>query len=280
MPVGTGGSPALMAAFPIDADRARDLLPGQELHPLRFRGRGVLVVAVANYLDTAIGRYVEFCIGVACSRGRGPLAARLPFSALSRAGIYIYDLPVSTEISVKGGLGIWGMPKRRANLDFVVRDDVVSSQYDLDGELVMRIDVPRPATTRLPVRGSGLGYGDYRGMLTLSRIRVAGRMGTAHARRHETRLLVGDHERAAPLKRLGIGPVPLFTAYLPAMSGVLDDHVETWFLTADHPPGPPAPGLADVVHLGLSQEWPAPPDRDHSDRLLRDLTPRERVGSR
>jgi hypothetical protein len=51
---------------------------------------------------------------------------------------------------VKGGKGIWGMPKHRANLDFRVDDRTVSSQYDLDGELAMRITIPRPRHAWLP----------------------------------------------------------------------------------------------------------------------------------
>jgi Acetoacetate decarboxylase (ADC) len=280
MPVGTRASPALIAGFSVDAARAGELLPSQELTPLRFRGRSLLVIAVVNYLDTVIGRYVEFCIGVLCVRSQGSLASRLSRGLLSGVGVYIYDLPVSTEISVKGGLGIWGMPKRQANLDFVVGDDTVSSQYDLDGQLVMRIDIPRPKHTRLPLRAGSFGYGSYRGMLTRSRIRMRGAAGVCVGRGSRARLAIGDHERAVALKRLDVCPAPVFTAFLPAMSGVLDDHVETWFLTADQPPEPPPVGLPDVVRLGLGQRWLAPPNRDNSDRLLRELTPGELVGSR
>ena len=53
---------------------------------------------------------------------------------------------MSTEVSVKGGKGIWGMPKHQASLDFVVNDDAVSSHYDVDGQLVLlRRDRPAAA---------------------------------------------------------------------------------------------------------------------------------------
>jgi hypothetical protein len=267
MPVGTAGSPALLAAYGIDAENARLVLPSDELHPVRLSGRGLLVIVVVDYQDTVIGRYVEFCIGILCSRGTRP--PRLGIG--SGLGLYIYDLPVSTEVSVKGGLGIWGMPKRQASLDFVVGDATVSSQYDLDGRLVARVDIPRPASTTLPLRYSGVGYGDVRGMLTKSRVRLRGRGGITPGGAG-ARLVLGDHERAGPLKLLDIDDRPLFTAFLPSAAGVLDDHVETWFLTSPEPVGPPAVGLRDVVDLGLSQDWLAPPDRARSDRLLEDLT--------
>jgi Acetoacetate decarboxylase (ADC) len=282
MPVGTKGSPALIAAYGIDPDGARTILPGQELHPLRVANRGVLIVTVVNYLDTTIGRYIELCAGILCTRGPRPSLPLLPL-VLGRAfglGVYIYDLPVSTEISVKGGLGIWGMPKRQANLDFVIGEETVSSQYDLDGQLVMRVDVPRPARASLPLRVSGVGYGAFRGLLTKSYIRLHGRMGVSIRGGPGAALLMGEHERATPLKHIGIDPQPLFTAFVPALAGVLDDHIETWFLTADAPPGPPAVGVESIVGLGLDQQWLAPPDREGSDRLLKELSPWERVGSR
>ncbi len=146
MPVSTQTSPALFATFAIDADRAAEILPGQELQPVRVFGHGLLVLAVVNYLDTTIGKYIEFCIGIMVTHGAQPAP---PVPALAwrghyGTGVYIYDLPVSTEISVKGGLGIWGMPKRQANLDYLIGGDTVSTQYDLDGQLVVRLDIPRP----------------------------------------------------------------------------------------------------------------------------------------
>lgn len=278
MPVRTRSSPALFAAFSIDADAARSLLPGQELHPCRVLRRGVLVVGVVNYLDTTIGRYVEFCIGVLCTRGRRPAPPAIPLALIPAfgTGVFIYDLPVSTEISVKGGRGIWGMAKRRANLDFVVGEDTVSSQYDLDGQLVMRIDVPN-AGPKIPFLMKGVGYGDFRGLLTKSYISMRGAVGIGLGGSGAT-LLVGDHPRAEALKPLDIDPKPLFTGFVPRMSGVLDDHVETWYLTADEPPGPPKEGMRDVVDLGLGEEWLPPPDRHLSDAMLLRYTPAQRVG--
>lgn len=281
MPVEARDSPALFAAFSIDPDRARDVLPGQELHPCRVWSRGVLVLAVVSYQDTPIGQYVEFCVGVLCTRGRRPAPPLLPLLARRAfgTGVYIHDLPVSTEISVKGGLGIWGMPKRQANLDFVVGEDTVSSQYDLDGACAMRIDVPRPKQARLPFRASGVGYGDFRGMLTKSYVHLQGRAGLPWKQRRRTRLLVGEHPRMDPIRRLDIDPEPLFTAFAPRTEGMLDDHVETWFLTAEAPPPPPTVGLADAADLGLGREWLAPPDRERTDRLLAERSPNEAVGT-
>ena len=44
LPVSSHQSPALMAAFSIDADKAAALLPGNELHPFRLWNKGLLVI--------------------------------------------------------------------------------------------------------------------------------------------------------------------------------------------------------------------------------------------
>ena len=245
-------------------------------------GGGVLLIGVVDYRDTTIGTYVEFCIGILCTRSSRPAPPLLPLllGSFFGTGVYIYDLPVSTEISVKGGRGIWGMPKRRANLDFVIGDTTVSSQYDLDGQMVMRVDVPRPARTRLPLRFSGVGYGCFRGMLAKSSISMRGRMGVTWGGGPGSRLLIGDHERVAWLKRLGVPDRPLLTAFVPSMHGTLDDHVETWFLTSDSAPAPAEDGLESLVGMGLGQDRLPPPDRAHSDRLLGTPGSREHIVSR
>jgi hypothetical protein len=132
LPVDSERTPALMAVFPIDADRAAELLPGNEVHPLRLPGgRGLLVITVIDYKTTDIGRYIEFSIAIACTHGARPAPPVLPGLLPGRFGTgqFVLDLPVSTEISVKGGKGIWGMPKHREYLEFEVGARTVTSRY-------------------------------------------------------------------------------------------------------------------------------------------------------
>lgn len=267
LPVNSENSPALMAAFPIDADRADDLLPGNELHPLRLWGNtGVLIVSVINYRTTDIGAYIEYSIGIGCTHGRTPAPIGLPFLFRKSYGLgqYVFDLPVSTEVSVKGGKGIWGMPKHRARLDFLVEEDTVSSQYDLDGELAMRVTIERPDRAWLPIRMRGVNYCQFRGMLMKSVIHFRGSAGFTMFDGDAAWLEIGSHPRMAPLKSLNIEPEPIFTAFLPETNGVLDDHLESWFVTSESPIAREFEGLESVVDLGTSEEWPPPPDRDRT----------------
>lgn len=263
LPVNSQDTPSLMAIYPIDAARAAELLPGDEIHPLRvWRDRGALVITVLNYVVTDIGRYVEFSIAIACTHGERPAPALLPALLTKRYGTgqFVLDLPVSTEISVKGGKGIWGMPKHQANLDFVISKRTVSSQYDLDGQLAMRIEIDKPRFAGLPVSAAAVNYCAFRGMLMKSYVYFRGKAGVNLPFTRSARLVIGDHPRLAALKQLGLSDRPLATAWLPQTAGTLDDHFEGWFLSSPQPPTTVPEGLESVVNLGQGQEWLPPPN--------------------
>jgi hypothetical protein len=261
VPVRSQGTPALMAAFTVDGDKAAALLPGNELQLFRVGGRGVLIVTVVDYLITNIGRYIEYSIALGCTRGLQPAPPVLPLLLRGHFGLgqYVLDLPVSTEISVKGGKGIWGMPKHRANLDFTVTDRQVSSQYDLDGRLAMRVEIDRPAHAWIPMRTGAANYCQFRGMLMKSYIYFHGRAGMQVLKPGSARLYIGNHPRVAMLRDLDISDRPLFTLFIPSSAGDLDDYFESWFLSYESPPQRPPEGLESVVDLGLDQSWLAAP---------------------
>lgn len=261
LPVGSQRASALMAGFRIDADRARALLPGLDLQPVRLWRSGLLLVTVVDYQETVIGSYIEFSVAIACTRGRHPGPPLLPlvFRRACHMGQFVVDLPVSTEISVKGGKGIWGMPKHQASLDFKVGERTVSSQYDLDGRLAVRIEIDRPRQNWLPLRSGATNFSHFRGMIVKSDIYFRGSGGVILFRKGSGRLCLGDQPRVAPLKTLDIDPNPLFVAYFPSVVGLLDDHVESWFSACARPPAEQGEGMESVVDLGLGQTWPPAP---------------------
>jgi hypothetical protein len=262
LPVASHESPALMAAFSIDAHEAAELLPGDEVHPLRLWGeRALLLISVVDYRSTNIGRYIEFSVAIACTHGARPAPALTPalVQRLYGTGQYVIDLPVSSEVSVKGGKGIWGMPKHQANLDFVIAPRKVWSQYDLDGQLCVRIEVDRPRFEALPLSLATSNYCAFRGMLMKSNISFRGRAGFNLPLTRSARLQIGEHPRVQMLKRLEISSRPLFCGYFPSTEGILDDHIDSWFLSFATAPSVVPEGMESVVGLGQSQEWLTPP---------------------
>ena len=261
MPVKCINSPVLMAIFTIDAEKAAKLMPGNELYPFRLWKRGLLVITVVDYLKTNIGKYIEFSIAIACTHGARPAPRLWPaiFQKHYGLGQFVFDLPVSTEISVKGGKGIWGMPKHQANLNYLIGPDEVSSQYDLDGEFGMKIAIARPAKAWLSMSTAAANYSAFRGLLVKSNIYFNGKMGFSLLKKGAARLTIGTLPRLQPLKELDINPDPFCTVFIPEATGTLDDYFESWFLTFDTAPAKPPEGMESVINLGLGEEWLPPP---------------------
>ncbi len=270
MPVYCKDSPALFAVFGINADKARKLIPGNEIHPFRLWNKGLLVVSVIDYLNTNIGRYIEFSIAIACTHGARPAPRLLPGLFMNHYGTgqWVFDLPVSTEVSVKGGKGIWGMPKHQANLNYIIGDKVVSSQYDQDGMFAVKIEVERPGSAWLPVGMTGVNYCGFRGMMYKSSVYFKGKLGFSLLKKGSAKLTIGDHPRVQALKGLEIDPEPLLSAFLPAANGVLDDHFECWFMSEAQKQKQIPEGMESVVDLGQGQEWLAPPVPIHEDTVI------------
>ena len=260
LPVYCKNSPVLMAIFPIDAARAASLIPGNEIHPLRLWKRALLAITVIDYRLTNIGKYIEFSVAIACTHGSKPAPRFIPAMMMDTYGVgqWVVDLPVSTEISVKGGKGIWGMPKHQANLNFIVGEQTVSSQYDLDGQFAMKIEINRPRAW-LPMSTSAANYCGFRGLLMKSYIHFKGKMGFTFRKKGAAKLTIGDHPCVQWLKNLDIDAKPLATCFIPEANGVLDDYFESWFLTFERPPHERPEGMESVVNLGQSQEWLEPP---------------------
>jgi hypothetical protein len=264
LPVASQRMQALLAAFSVDPEAARTLLPDRDVQVVRLWRQALLVVTVVNYEETVIGKYIEYSIALACAhRARRP-PPLLPFlfGGLYQFGQYVYDLPVSTEISVKGGKGIWGMPKHQASLSFDVGEQTVSSQYDLDGQLGAYVELEIPSL-RLPLSVGASNYCQFRGMLNKSTVYIRGKGRFGFARGARGRFEIGDHPRLAPLKQLGIAGDPVLTCFLSDGHGVLDDHSESWFLSFDTPPTHAPEGMESVVGLGLGEDWPPPPTAPH-----------------
>ena len=263
LPVQARNSPALMAGFFCDYKKAADLLPGNEIHPVRyFNGKAIFMVTVIDYRETSIGKYIEYSIAIACTRGSRPAPKMLPvvFMKYYHTGQFILDLPVSSEISVKGGKGIWGMPKHKASLDFLITDTMVSSQYEKDGEFAFRIEIEKPARCNLPVKVGSVNYSHFRNMLMASYIYIDAKAGIRLGRKAKGALFIGDHPRTRFMRDLDIESKPFFTFYTPAAIGVLDDHFECWFMSYRDKPAKVTPeGFESVADLTLDEGWLPPP---------------------
>ena len=125
----------------------------------------------------------------------------------------------------------------------------------------MRITIHRPLDRDAGLDGSA-NFCQFRGMLWKSTIYFHGNIGGGVLRGGAADLLIGDSPRTSGLRELDISRGRLFTAFFPESGGILDDHLEGWFLSFGEPPATEPEGLKSVVDLGLSQAWLPPPSCD------------------
>ncbi|MBC7450374.1 MAG: acetoacetate decarboxylase family protein, partial [Cytophagales bacterium] len=262
MPVSGNKSPVLMAMFECDYAEAQKLLPGTELFAVRLlNGKAVFIVTVVNYIDTTIGKYVEYSLAIACTRGKKSAPRLLPalFQKAYHTGQFVLDLPVSSEISVKGGKGIWGMPKHQASLDFIVTDKQVSAQYEKDGQFAFRIEMEKPTQLGMKVNMGATNYSHFRNLLIASYIYFESKAKINLFSKAKANLYIGDHPKVAHLRKLKINGKPLATLFMEGATGVLDDYFESWFITHTAKEDQTTEGLESVFHLTNSEEWLAAP---------------------
>jgi hypothetical protein len=115
---------ALMTGlFPAHHRALRELIPDPDLEPARLApGLGALVLWCIEYRDSDIGAYNEVAIGVALNEPDGGpnLPGRALLAAVRRRQqhVYIHHLPVTTEVSRRGGIDFYNFPKFLADIEF------------------------------------------------------------------------------------------------------------------------------------------------------------------
>ncbi|MDH5732080.1 MAG: hypothetical protein OEZ58_24105, partial [Gammaproteobacteria bacterium] len=157
-------------------------------------------------------------------------------------------------------------------LNFLINEDTVSAQYDLDGELAVKVVIPKPKRYWVPINIGAINYCGFRGMLMASFIYFKTKLGFTLGRRNkkQAKLIVGNHPRVQWLKQIDVADAPFVTAFLPTFEGNLDDHFECWFISKENEITEIPEGLEHTYPLGYGEEWPPPPvDNDATDETSR-----------
>jgi len=70
------------------------------------------------------------------------------------------------------------------------------------------------------------------------------------------------------MRDLKLESKPFFTLFMPDLNGILDDYVQSWFVTYPTPPSEgDSEGLESVIRLGQGQEWLGPPSITDYERF-------------
>lgn len=136
----------VMTHFPAPTRRVRELLPDDRLVPVEMvPGLAVITLAAFEYRKMATLRpYNEFAIMVPVRYEPERNVPFLPLLCPDRyeVGFWVHHLPVTTEEARAVGVGVWGLPKVLAQIEF--RDVGWVRECDLweDGEHVITLSAP------------------------------------------------------------------------------------------------------------------------------------------
>jgi hypothetical protein len=214
LPVQVRDASAGTALFEVDAVAGQALLPTDAFEVVEVApGRAHLAVVVVDYRDNDLGSYREV----------GLMLFVRPRSG-GADGTYILRLPVDQEFTCAAGRTIWGFPKTVEQIGLDYSDDSVTCTLTMDGELALRIRLPRGGTDELPAMA-----------MTAYTVRD----GAAHATAFEQRgsgsqmvldgsgveLELGGHPVGKELAGLGLPAPALMSTWTERMAATFEEPV-------------------------------------------------------
>lgn len=139
--------------LPASYAKLRKILPDPRFTPAQvFPGVGAVALTALEYYDTDIEPYNEFSMGIILN---SPYYQPVPGYNLLRQlfsqmiNVYIWHLPVTTEIALRGGIDFYNYPKFMADIDFSDTGERVTCDLVGDGEQILTVSGEKVATSDL-----------------------------------------------------------------------------------------------------------------------------------
>lgn len=211
--------------MPANLIALRRMMPDPRYVPAQvLPGVGAVNLTAFEYFDTDIGPYKEFSFSIPLNSSR---FLQLPCYNMLRQliqnafDIYIFHLPVTTEIALRGGIEVYNYPKFLADIEFEEDDDRVQCEVSVGGDLICRTRGRKIPATRQGVSKFFCHLYQSRqpqgAEMKVNSKQYGFALGPGNAE-----LVVGPrHEVGRELEGLLLSGMPLFYMYLPSMQAIL-----------------------------------------------------------
>lgn len=197
--------------FRIDLARAAALIGKDRLvEPWPILGKAVAAIYAWDYRDSTVGKYGEVGLGIQCRRvGTRPSVLKLAtdMGAQDEQGIWVVDLPVTTDAAREAGVDLWNYPKYVTPI--TTRFDDRGAGVTLGEEIDLTIGrLGGPSMRAQPV----VTYTEKNGRLLRTRIDVDHRVrwGGGGSAKLAIR---GDGPMARSARALGLESAPIVAAF-------------------------------------------------------------------
>ncbi len=201
MPVQVRDGSAGTAVFEVDAAAAAALLPAA-FEPVEVSpGRSHLAIVVVDYRDNDLGAYLEVGLMFFVRPAAG-----------GPDGTFITRLPVNQPFTCAAGQLIWGFPKTVEQIDLDYAADAATCTLTMDGELVLRIVLPRDAAADATLPPTPMTA--YTVLDGEPHATTFSQGGDGFSMAFDAvELELGSHDVAKELAGLDLAPLPAFTTW-------------------------------------------------------------------
>lgn len=212
MPVQVRDASAGTVIFEVDAGAAGGLLPTSAFQVVEVSpGRAHLAIALVDYRDNDLGAYLEVGLMLFVRpTGGGP------------DGTFIVHLPVDQPFTCEAGQRIWGFPKTLERIDRADGDGSTTWTLHMDGELVLRLRVPRGGSDELPQMPM-TAYTIRDGAPHATAFSQGGTGAQMQFSGYGVELQLGAHPIAKDLAGLGLPAPAVLTTWTERMQATFED---------------------------------------------------------
>jgi hypothetical protein len=210
LPVGVRRAKAGVAFFDVDAAAAQRFLPGDAFEVVEATpGRAQLLIALIDYEDNDLGDYLEVGLTLFVRPRGGPDGSE---------GTFIVHLPVDQAFTCEAGCTIWGFPKTVQEITAEHGDGSSRWTLTMDGQLVLRISVPRDGDEEMPdLEIQTYSYKD--GVAHSTPFSQGGRGSQTVLGPEGVTIELGDHPIAKELAELGLPAPAVLSTWTEDMHG-------------------------------------------------------------
>lgn len=212
-------------------DKLKAVLPSDRLNPYRITPwHSVLSISALEYRECDINPYNEISIGIPVTLDRQTPMFTGTFRGMPEiTGLYIHHLPVTTEIALELGIGLLGMPKFLAQIDFTEEDGWVTCKMQAEDRHILTLG-GRKLTGKDTERRRFHLFSSMRGYLLRCDLIFSEREMGETKRGADVQFELGDHRVADELRGLSLGKVLNYEYCHQAqaiLTPVLESHTES-----------------------------------------------------
>ncbi len=223
LPVFYYDNTSMSAIFTANTAKVRALLPRPEMHPIELLpGKCLVAFTAFEYRQSDIDAYNEFSIAFLITYGlpQVPGVTALWQMLRRRFSVYVWKLPVTTEIARYGGVEMYGYPKFIADIVFERGADALTCELSAEGKRILTLKGKVLPTAPSPV-ARFVTYSVKDNVPLVANV-LTNALEFAQSRNpHTAELTLGDHAIADALRAIDLSPKPVVYQYCPRTEAIL-----------------------------------------------------------